>query len=327
MTSRLLTPFRYSKSYGALKRRFSPKRLLSRKGKLTRQLAGQLQRQTSSKAVCVNCKGTAFDLVSENERNYLPVSKQICRTCGLLQTAPLPPPEFFETFYNHHYRYFYSSMESQADFEDHFEKQVQKGEMQADFLARHGADACSHVCEIGCSYGGILRAFEERGKTVSGYEIDIAAVRFARSKGLDVTQGMLPEIPLPAGTLVILSHVLEHLVDPVDTLDRIARQLDIGDMVYIEVPGLKRVADGEGYRGNFFRYIHVAHICEFTAATLSSAVSGLPYEVVHSDEHVRFVLRRTAERSKKVIPDHAYAQTRRWVLDCKHPRGAIKRMR
>ena len=72
------------------------------------------------------------------------------------------------------------------------------------------------LLEVGCGGGVILRNLRDLGWETEGVDFDPAAVANARSKGLTVHFGSLEAVGLPAGRFdaIVMSHVIEHVVDP-----------------------------------------------------------------------------------------------------------------
>jgi SAM-dependent methyltransferase len=82
-------------------------------------------------------------------------------------------------------------------------------------------------------------ALQQAGWDVEGVEWDLAAGQIAReSTGLPVWDGDFRSIDLPLASyhLVVLSHVIEHLSDPLSALRRIRQLLATGGRVVLEYP-------------------------------------------------------------------------------------------
>jgi len=106
--------------------------------------------------------------------------------------------------------------------------------------SRFGDLGAARVLEIGCGYGHLLKEFADAGAEVEGLEPDSEKVRFARERlGLSgVEQGFLGEAALGGASydLVLMSHVLEHLADPVRGLTQLRDLLRPGGRLFLEVP-------------------------------------------------------------------------------------------
>jgi len=95
------------------------------------------------------------------------------------------------------------------------------------------------VLDIGCGDGAFLKRADQIGWEAWGVEPDAKAV--ARLSGFNVLQGSLPNIPLPDASFdyITLSHVIEHLHDPVVALKEIHRLLKPGGQVWIATPNIE----------------------------------------------------------------------------------------
>lgn len=95
------------------------------------------------------------------------------------------------------------------------------------------------VLDIGCGDGAFLKRAAQIGWEAWGVEPDAKAA--ASLSGFKVLQGSLPNIPLPDASFdyITLSHVIEHLHDPVVALKEIHRLLKPGGQVWIATPNIE----------------------------------------------------------------------------------------
>ncbi len=96
------------------------------------------------------------------------------------------------------------------------------------------------VLDLGCNQGELMEELREKGLKVSGVEFSSPAVAKCKRLGLDVREARLEDFMIPNGQFktVVLSHVLENLVDPVQVLARIAESLGEDGSVVICVPNV-----------------------------------------------------------------------------------------
>ena len=124
-----------------------------------------------------------------------------------------------------------------------------------DYYIRHLPKAKPGVrlLDIGCGNGNFLRIASIFGYEVMGLEMDGAAVTAARTLGFDIVEGAFPETELPGGAFnyVTLSHVLEHLHDPVAGIQEIYRVLAGGGRVWLQLPNID--ARGHALYGSAWR--------------------------------------------------------------------------
>lgn|GEM_PF-276248 len=203
--------------------------------------------------------------------------------CGVLYLDPRPAPDAIPGIYRHYYTH------APADpplrwREPGFRGAVRRGYLNArygyrfpdasrlgaltwplrraavknlDFMIRHlpaPAKAGTRLLDVGCGNGDFLIVARDLGFEASGIDPDPAAVAAARSRGLDMALGGLPGSGSRDASFehVMLSHVLEHVADPVGALAAARRLLVPGGRLWLSLPnacsdGLKRF--GPHWRG------------------------------------------------------------------------------
>lgn len=97
------------------------------------------------------------------------------------------------------------------------------------------------LLDVGCGSGVFLRTMADLGWSVTGVEPDPAAGGVARARGLRVVTGTIESARLPAGTfdIVTMSHVLEHVTDPLGTLRECGRVLAPGGRLIAVTPNAR----------------------------------------------------------------------------------------
>ena len=129
------------------------------------------------------------------------------------------------------------------------------------------------LLDVGCGSGELLRRMEERGWAVTGVEPDPVAAEGARANGLDVRDGMLADAEFPDERFdaIVLSHVIEHVHDPIELLRECGRVLRPGGTLVIMTPNLSSVGHrkfGADWRGlEPPRHLHV-----FSVEALSACI-------------------------------------------------------
>ena len=136
------------------------------------------------------------------------------------------------------------------------------------------------LLDVGCGNGAFLAAMKQRGWRVDGVEPDSAAAELAaRSIGTPVFAGELEDAQLEEAqyAAITMSHVIEHVPDPIRTLQTCLRLLRPGGALYLTTPNTRslgrRVFDQAWLHWDPPRHLHL-----FTPDNLREAVhrAGFP---------------------------------------------------
>ncbi|MDC1290509.1 class I SAM-dependent methyltransferase [Candidatus Thioglobus sp.] len=282
MSSRILEHFRFGSAFAWVNRT-----LRSRRKKI-KEIMALYKKFGLVSGGCSLCESKNFTLISEGDRYGFDLKKQFCNECGLIQTYPSVSREFHEEFYSYHYRPLYLKSETVA-YEDVIKEQSDKAKKYLDYFLNNGLSeklSDLSIIEIGCSSGGTITALKTAAKSVQGCDLDVEAIKFAQDNfKLDVEVGMYPST-LPSGPrLFILSHVLEHVFSPLETLKEIRLLMNPSDYLFIAVPGINGVAKGD-YKNDLRRYFHIAHVSDFTSSTLTNVANYAGFKVTNIDQEI-----------------------------------------
>ena len=282
MSNRVLKHFRFGSTFARVNRTLRSRR------KTIKKIMAIYKKFGLVSDGCSLCKSNNFTLVSEGDRYGFDLKKQFCNECGLIQTYPAVSREFHDEFYSYHYRPLYLKSEI-VDYEDLIKEQNDKAEKYLAYFINNGLSkklANLSIIEIGCSSGGIINGLKKSVKTIQGCDLDIKAIKFAQDNfKIDVEVAMYPSL-LPDGpTLFILSHMLEHVFNPLETLTEIRLIMNPGDYLFISVPGLNGVSEGD-YKHDLRRYFHIAHVTDFTATTLTNVANYAGFRSINIDEEI-----------------------------------------
>ncbi len=128
---------------------------------------------------------------------------------------------------------------------------VERAEMQAAMLAAAAASSRRPLVavDVGCGDGTATSVAMARCKLTPGAEVSVigldwscAALALARRRGISVARAAVsgPGLPLASGSVdvVIMSELIEHLVDTDAALDEAARVLVPGGRLLLSTPNL-----------------------------------------------------------------------------------------
>lgn len=208
-------------------------------------------RTFQSFSVCPVCRGTFGRLVyrdiaapSGKQQQY---SLRRCNTCDHVSTNPIPGPDILSEYYPAKY---YSYAEP---IDGGLSGRVKRwlfqvasdpvGKMARSFLGKHIAilPVRSHsgsVLDMGCGSGKFLSFMKGVGWKTYGTDISPQAVEVAKSRGHQVSCGDVRQAGFSDNffDLITLNNVLEHVYDPIGTLQELHRILRPGGELIICVP-------------------------------------------------------------------------------------------
>ena len=236
---------------------------------------------------CCVCGGRNFEIVSEKDRYGLYAPVVICRDCGLIQTNSRMTQEAYNQFYELEYRKLYMGKEASADKDDFFKFEYKRGggiyQYISENMKREIVNA--RIVEIGCGAGGILQYFKDKGNDVYGVDLGSEYIEFGRDNyDLNIATGTIDNV-IKKGIspdIVIYSHTLEHLLDPVEELIKLKSICGSNTYLYIELPGVKYLT--HSYEMNFLKSLQNAHVYYFTLTTLKNVLRKAGWDFVCGTE-------------------------------------------
>jgi SAM-dependent methyltransferase len=235
-------------------------------------------------------------ILSATDRYGLPYRKVLCTKCGLLRVTPRWTAERYGRFYEQSYRDLYSPLSGPASTATLTTLAQGPSAKSIAAFVENGWRAFGDtsierptIVEIGAGGGWNLAGLSNRWNRI-GYDTDDRFLDLGRQAfGIDLRKGFFAEA-LPAAAqsdCVLLSHVLEHVADPLALLQMLRNAVRPEVLVLIEVPGIYRL-----HKTSLdpMRYWQNAHTFTFCAQTLIATCRRAGYEPVQIDEWIHLVL-------------------------------------
>lgn len=144
----------------------------------------------------------------------------------------------------------------------------------------------ARLLDIGCGNGAFLQFATHLGWTAEGIDNDPAAVAAARAAGCSVVLGGLDELPFRKGHYrhVTLSHVIEHVHEPLKLLRQCFELLAPGGRLWLETPNLHSL--GHEVFGPAWRGLEPPrHLVLFDRRTLTTALAGAGFSNIEFRAH------------------------------------------
>lgn len=139
------------------------------------------------------------------------------------------------------------------------------------------------VLDVGCGPGVILNHIRETlGCRVLGVEPSVDQAASAQKRyGLEVIPDNIhtAELDDRKPKVIVLSHVVEHMYDPVSALRRCEQLLASGGHMFVEVPNILRPAVGK----RLGAWLSREHVYYYSLASLAHILSRTGFSAVRSD--------------------------------------------
>jgi 2-polyprenyl-3-methyl-5-hydroxy-6-metoxy-1,4-benzoquinol methylase len=234
---------------------------------------------------CPVCNQTQVEILHQ-QRFVLPDGHPLpdhfdvvaCPECGFVYADTSGTPEDYDDYYCRYSKYADQQTSTGGGGDAKDQKRL---ELTADAIAAQLPGPEARIVDIGCANGGLLGALKALGfSALLGVDPSPACV--ANTKRLfDVpaSQGWLLDLPpesAPAD-LVVVSHVLEHVLDLRSAIEKVAGILSENGIVYVEVPDASRYAECIAAP---FQDFNVEHINHFYASSLKNLMAACGFEAL-----------------------------------------------
>ena len=152
---------------------------------------------------------------------------------------------------------------------------------QCRHLPRLKDGTTARLLDVGFGNGGFLRLAEQMGWQAEGIDFDQEAVAVAISKGLKARCANAGGLDLHAATfdVITISHVIEHVYNPIGVLEELFKALKPGGMLWIETPNLD--SKGHSYFGRNWRGLEPPrHLVLFGGQSLIQILEKCGFEKI-----------------------------------------------
>ena len=233
---------------------------------------------------CILCENDEFDKLSTIDRYGIKYFTGICKKCGLTQQYKYPNNECINLFYEKYYTDLYAFFKNPNErFNSQFNSAKYKFDILKDYL---NFSKKIDLLEIGCGAGGILAFFQSKKCEVIGVDYENDHLQYAREKNIKTFsnyEGINKKFDL-----IILSHVLEHLVDIEYILNKCKSLLKSDGFIYVEVPSIESISKHYDYE--ITNFLHIAHVTHFTKNTFINFLNLKGFSIKFIDDNIHAVI-------------------------------------
>ncbi|MDA2929384.1 class I SAM-dependent methyltransferase [Acidobacteria bacterium AH-259-O06] len=226
------------------------------------------------------CGNALFYLIADVDRYGVFQKTVMCSRCGLIQGMPRMNSNSNDWFYSSDtYRRLYDSDVFKQAPAEIMNAMSADAAVRFEFIQNYiTKKAPVRIFELGCAGGWNLLPFHKAGHTVVGLDFGPTLISYGKELGMDLRAGSLDSFrPTETFDVALLSHVVEHFLDPVATVCRVRDHLTDGGILYIEVPNMDWFDMGQ---------IQSAHTYYFTPRTLAYYMAQAGLRLVAMRKHI-----------------------------------------
>ena len=213
---------------------------------------------TGKPVACPICGTPSRTIISKFDRRFKILPHAKCDECALVRHEFMLSDEQLAEYYSESYRNDYQWVNS-GPTSKHIKKRVSEAKSRLNklqpFLKKY-----PRVLDFGCGSGEFIDLMQDSGALASGFEPGKLYSSYAKDKkGLDVQNCGWENYECADKLDVVTAfHVFEHLTDPLKAFKKAVSWLNVGGLIYIEVPNM---ANGLKLKG--FGALHMAHTVGF----------------------------------------------------------------
>lgn len=231
--------------------------------------------------ICLICGGLSSNLINFSIRDS--VSEKIniyeCCSCGVQFLNPQKSQEELKDYYDGTYRKIYSDANfyNEDNISKFYKENLPEAENRVKRVEKY-LKKSDEILEIGCSSGYFLTAINEKVSKSVGTEWDDKNAYFVEDKlGFSVKKN-IEDFNMKFDK-IFMFHVLEHINNPIEFLQKISKYLKKDGMLFIEVPNREDILLS-GYKlqefGDF--YYQMAHLWYFNKNSLGIVCESAGYD-------------------------------------------------
>jgi 2-polyprenyl-3-methyl-5-hydroxy-6-metoxy-1,4-benzoquinol methylase len=228
---------------------------------------------------CIACDSSNFKYYAENTTLKVPI--HICQECQLHVAGE--SQEQLDNIVKEFYKQDFWDIERDRELNDEHDDQYSIGRKklfssQIKYIQKH-ISKNSKILEIGSGHGEALIQFEKLNYNVTGIEPDSQNVENLKKilKKSKIIQSNIEEFDMDQKFDVIwMSHVFEHLSNPISFLNKIKSKMEKNGILFIEVPNVTKKKD---YR----TFTFAPHAYNYSGLALQNILEKTGYEIISCD--------------------------------------------
>ena len=255
------------------------------------------------KVSCNNCQSEKdTELYKDDEKRIV-----ICDECSLVYLNPRWTADEYEAHYNKNYQIKRHNIDdfdkavARLERKDSYERKKAQLPFFEEYINKDG-----EVLDIGSGWGTLLKVIEDAYNCdVTGIEISNIAAQVSdkhyRIRTYNETlQQYFAKGRGQAFDFIILNHVMEHFLDPIEMLRRIKSLLKKGGSLFLAVPNMDSPDESLNH------YFRIEHTYYYTLRTLADALQKAGLKIIKFElgkREIKVIVAVEKDPRPEVLPE------------------------
>lgn len=229
---------------------------------------------------CIVCGNEQFRLIHHGTRDRADIDVLECEICGGAQLSDFS--QIADGFYEN------SGMHQSADIRVLSDATAMTDDIRrAQFFSEDYRE--KNLLDFGCGWGGFLRLAKNYAKSVSGVELEAAARKFLEKESICM-KAHIEEQEGPFD-MITMFHVIEHLTEPLEILEKIREKLVLGGKLIIETPNAADILLKKYGCRAFADFTYWScHVFLYTSRSLELLMKEAGFQIVWNRQIQRYPL-------------------------------------
>jgi SAM-dependent methyltransferase len=253
------------------------------------------------KVNCNLCNSDDYQVISDKGKFNFPTHVVICKKCGLAYLNPRWNHKSYLKFYQYEYDKYYRPQVLNGNLRLNKENSIYTRLSKVKLIANHPRK----ILDIGSGEGNNLIFFKSNFQDSELFAIEPSIESQNQLKRNNVTViGSDVESSWNANykntfDLIIMRHVLEHFLNPVEIIKKVRSVLSNSGIVYIAVPN--NLNPTQPLEKSWFRNVHTYYFNKYSLENLNNLVGLETLTLIEGDEFNKgevYLIARKSNQSK-----------------------------
>ncbi len=237
---------------------------------------------------CNLCGSKDYEIISNKGKFDLPTRVVLCKNCGLAYLNPRWDRESYLNFYKNDYdKYYRPAIHSKKISVSEKENPIIVRLRQYNLLT----EKTNTILDIGSGEGQNLMDLKSNLPNSTLFAIEPSAIsqeHLITNKIVVISKDIDSDWDknyIKKFDLIIMRHVLEHFMDPIQVMKKVKNVLSISGIAYIAVPN--NLKPSQSLEKSWFRNVHTYYFNKYSLKNLMKISGFEVMELVEGDEFNR----------------------------------------